>query len=362
MDNKQRIDELLATLQPMSDYKDTFVDHCAQSVPRISTGLLVLDKVLNGGFANELYIMAAETSTGKSAFLMLLAQKIAESGVDVLYFALEMGRDEFVARGISSLSFQHNRDSKNKQLTAANILYWTYDELLGDFTKLAYSQYEQYSEEYFSKYGSHLHIIESGLDGLTVKDIANLAAVFKKRKSNSVVVFVDYLQIIKADPEDRSQSDRKTKMDVVVTTLKTLASQIGMPVVTVSSISRANYSGTIGTSAFKESGDTEYTGGVLIGWNWSGVTDQKDKSKQNEEKVLCKKRGYRKMELGILKYRNSERDSSVHLKYYPAFNYFEEDKDWKSNSASEESDEVWVSDEGMDNLFDSKKRKTVIKA
>ena len=215
-----------------------------------------------------------------------LAQKIAESGVDVLYFALEMGRDEFVARGISSLSFQHNRDSKNKQLTAANILYWTYDELLGDFTKLAYSQYEQYSEEYFSKYGSHLHIIESGLDGLTVKDIANLAAVFKKRKSNSVVVFVDYLQIIKADPEDRSQSDRKTKMDVVVTTLKTLASQIGMPVVTVSSISRANYSGTIGTSAFKESGDTEYTGGVLIGWNWSGVTDQKDKSKQNEEKVL----------------------------------------------------------------------------
>ena len=84
--------------------------------------------------------------------------------------------------------------------------------------------------------------------------------------------------------------------------------------------------------------------------------------KQNEEKVLCKKRGYRKMELGILKYRNSERDSSVHLKYYPAFNYFEEDKDWKSNSASEESDEVWVSDEGMDNLFDSKKRKTVIKA
>lgn len=362
MDNKQRIDELLATLQPMSDYKDTFVDHCAQLVPRISTGLLALDKVLNGGFANELYIMAAETSTGKSAFLMSLAQKIAESGVDVLYFALEMGRDEFVARGISSLSFQHNRDSKNKQLTAANILYWTYDELLGDFTKLAYSQYEQYSEEYFSMYGSHLHIIESGLDGLTVKDIANLAAVFKKRKGKSVVVFVDYLQIIKADPEDRSQSDRKTKMDVVVTTLKTLASQIGMPVVTVSSISRANYSGTIGTSAFKESGDTEYTGGVLIGWNWSGVTDQKDKSKQNEEKVLCKKRGYRKMELGILKYRNSERDSSVHLKYYPAFNYFEEDKDWKSNSASEESDEVWVSDEGMDNLFDSKKRKTVIKA
>lgn len=329
-DYKQRIDELMASVQPMNGYKNTFIDHCRECGPRISTGILAFDKALNGGLANELYIMGAETSTGKSAFLMSIAQKVAEAGTDVLYFALEMGRDEFVARGISMISFEHYRkEEQAKQITAANVLYWIYDTALGDFSKMAYSMYEKYANEYFDRYGSNLHIIESGLSGLTVKDIANVAAMFKEKTGKPVVVFVDYLQIIKADPEDRTQADRKTKTDVSVTTLKTLASQIGMPVVTISSISRGNYQGKIGTAAFKESGDTEYTGGVLIGWNWSGVTDQKDNQKVEEEKKACKERGYRKMVLDVLKYRNSERDSSVHLKYYPAYNFFEEDDGWK---------------------------------
>lgn len=327
MDYKQRVDALMASLQPMNGYKDTFMAHCKDYQPRISTGILALDKALNGGLANELYIMGAETSTGKSAFLMWIAQKVAEIGVDVLYFALEMGRDEFVARGISSISFEHHRkDDAEKQVTAANVLYWTYDETLKDFSKMAYSAYEKYADEYFTRYGAHLHIIESGLSGLTVKDIANVATLYKKQHPDKqVAVFVDYMQIIKADPEDRSQSDRKTKTDVVTTTLKTLASQIGMPVLTISSISRSNYNGKISTSSFKESGDTEYTGGVLIGWNWDGVSDQSNEDNREKEKKICKKRGYRNMSLDVLKYRNSERDTSVHLKYYPAYNYFEED-------------------------------------
>lgn len=328
---KQRIESLMKEIQPMGAYKDAFVVHCKECGPRISTGILAFDKALNGGLANELYIMGAETSTGKSAFLMSIAQKVAESGTDVLYFALEMGRDEFVARGVSAISYEHHREEEQiKPITAANVLYWTYDEILRDFSKMAFSMYEQYADEYFSRYGAHLHILESGLSGLTVKDIANISAMFKQQSGKPVAVFVDYLQIIKADPEDRTQSDRKTKTDVSVTTLKTLASQIGMPVVTISSISRSNYQGKIGTAAFKESGDTEYTGGVLIGWNWTGVTDQKDDKKADDEKKACKERGYRKMTLDVLKYRNSERDSSVHLKYYPAYNFFEEDEGWES--------------------------------
>ena len=158
---KQQIDELMKTVKPMSEYALTFVAHCKECGPRISTGLLAFDKALNGGLANELYIMGAETSTGKSAFLMSIAQKVAEAGTDVLYFALEMGRDEFVARGISAISFEHHRkEDQARQLTAANILYWTYDEALKDFSKMSFSMYEAYSEEYFKRYGSHLHIIE----------------------------------------------------------------------------------------------------------------------------------------------------------------------------------------------------------
>lgn len=336
--NLNKNEQMISMVKPMSDYKNIFVLHCKELKPRISTGIWKFDNILNGGLANELYIMGAETSTGKSAFLMSIAQKVAESGIDVLYFALEMGKDEFVARGISTISYEEHRQEKNQCVTAANILYWQYDHVLKDFAKMPYHQYERYTEEYFRRYGEHLHIIESGLQGLTVKEIANMATLHKKRVGKQIVVFIDYLQIIKADPNDRTQSDRKTKMDVCVTTLKTLASQIGMPVVTISSIGRNNYGDKINTASYKESGDLEYTGGVLLGWDWRGVTDV-NRSKTEEiaaEKAACKQRGYRKMRLSILKYRNAERDSEAFLKYYPAYNYFEEDLDFNAQKKSEE--------------------------
>lgn len=180
---------------------------------------------------SELYIIAAETSTGKSAFLMTLAQNAA--GVDVPYFSLEIGKDEFIARGISKISYEHHKESKNGLfMTAGDILNWKYDTALNEFVRVPYSQYEKYSEEYFNRYGSHLHIIEGGIDGLTARDIANMAAIFKKKSYRPLVVFVDYLQLIRAESDDRSQADRKTKTDVSVTTLKCLASQIGIPVIT----------------------------------------------------------------------------------------------------------------------------------
>lgn len=95
MEEKKNLNEnekMISMVKPMSDYKNTFVLHCKELRPRISTGIWKFDNILNGGLANELYIMGAETSTGKSAFLMSIAQKVAESGIDVLYFALEMGK------------------------------------------------------------------------------------------------------------------------------------------------------------------------------------------------------------------------------------------------------------------------------
>ena len=160
---------------------------------------------------------------------------------------------------------------------------------------------------------------------MTVTDIANVAAIKKRRDpKRKVVVFIDYLQLVKADPDDRSQVERKGKIDAVVTTLKALASQIGMPVLTISSIARAGYKSKVSMESFKESGDTEYTGGILLGWNWDRVSDSKNDEARNAEKAVCEERGFREMTLEILKYRNAARDGAVNFKYYPAYNYVEE--------------------------------------
>lgn len=314
---------------PVGKNEKIFEERCKEDRVRISTGIFSLDISLNGGLADELYIVGAESSSGKSAFLMSVAQNVAETGVDVLYFSLEMKEREFIARGISSISYEHYRKGETGRLvTAADILYWAYDTKQKDFTRVDYSQYEQYKKEYFERYGTHLYIIDDANNNRTVEDIVRTATNFKRDSGRPVAVFIDYLQQIRADPNDRSQSDRKTKMDVCVNELKNLAS-CGMPVVAISSVSRNGYGKEIGTSSFKESGDIEYTGGILIGWNWIGVTDQGDKAKNKEEKERCEERGYRRMRADVLKNRNAERDGSAYLKYYPAYNFFEECKEEK---------------------------------
>lgn len=323
--HRQTAASLIESISPIGTYSDTFRENRKNDTKRLSTGTLSLDIALNGGLANELYILAAETSTGKSAYMMSMAQNLAENGTMVLYYALEMGRDELIARGISTISHSHHlADESAKRYTTGDILHWQYDPKAG-FTKLPYKAYEPYAAEYFTKYGENLYIIESTLDGLTIGQIAGTSAVLKEQHPDKpIVVFVDYMQLTKGDPDDRSQSDRKGKIDAIVTTLKVLASQVGMPVLTMSSVARTSYGSKIGTDSFKESGDTEYTGGVLLGWNWIGVTDAKKVEDQDKEKARCEKRGFRIMMLDIMKYRNGARNMAIYYKYYPAYNYFEE--------------------------------------
>ncbi|WP_022769405.1 DnaB-like helicase C-terminal domain-containing protein [Butyrivibrio sp. NC2007] len=347
-DYSTQIKSFVDNLEPVISKKNPFIDSRFEKSVRISTGWLSMDIALNGGFSNELYILGAETSTGKSALLMNMAQNIAQQDINVLYFSLEMSADEYIARAISSFSFLASIDDSNKRkITPGDVLYWTYDHKEKTFTKLSYETYDEYVDKYFATYGNHLYIVESNISGFSAKDIANICALFKKSHPNEkLVVFIDYLQILKADADDRTQADRKTKMDVSVTVLKTLASQIGMPVITVSSISRSNYNGTISTSSFKESGDTEYTAGVLIGWNWHGVTDTCDKAEIAIEKEACNQRGYRKMVFDVLKYRNSQRDHGVKLIYFPAYSYFFDEYDWHPDFDTSNPFESWDAPSG----------------
>ena len=324
----QRLQELMKTMNtPLDEYKGEFCRRMESSVPRISTGYLELDQILCGGFTNELYILGAQTGTGKSAFMLSMAQNIASKGVKVFYFTLEMGMDELIARGVADQSYmQHLQDPGHAELvTTSDILSHTYDPVIEDFTRIPYSAYEKYTEQYFCQLGGNLHFIEAGVGGLTAKLIANACANYKKSlaPSEQMVVFIDYLQLLRAEPNDRSQSDRKTKTDTSVSILKALASQIGMPVITASSVSRGVYGSRVGTSSYKESGDVEYTGGVLFGWNWNGITD----CNISEDEILrakeqCLRQGYRNVQLDILKARNTASGKTVRFKYYPAYNHF----------------------------------------
>ena len=324
-------------IRSIGGYIDEFITECKEVKPRHSTGFESLDRRLNGGLFNELYILNAETSTGKSAITMAIAQNLAADGVKVLYFALEMSRNEFIARGASAISWEQTKDP-DKAVTAADILYYHFKEEnkargLDPFEKVTYSKYAEYVEEYRRRYAENLYIIERpqirehSADGMASgENIATLVMQFRKQYQNEpVAVFVDYLQIMEG-----KDTDRKTKTDKNISDLKDLCTTEKIPVFTISSIGRSGYKQGADLGNAKESGDIEYTTGVAIGWDWDGVTNWGTKSKEWKRTVKEQKRldreeyGNRLMRMSLLKYRNSERDSQDGLIYYPQYNFFRE--------------------------------------
>lgn len=311
----------------VGDYIPTFIKNRTADRARVSTGILDLDKQLSGGLVDELYILGAQTSLGKSAIALAMAQNIAEQGFNVLYFALEMSIDEIIARGIASISNEHYlQDPSQKRFTTSDILNYRYDNSIRDFVKIPFAAYEKYTYEYQSRFGNNLMIEYRDIDsGTDAKYIANFCARIKKMTGSFPVVFIDYLQLIDPDRSDHAQIDKRNTISTAVTTFKGLASQIGMPVLLISSVNRQGYGKSVALDSYKESGEIEYTGGVVIGLNWLGVSDEENEEKRKAEVEACKERGYRRMALSVLKNRNGERDAQALIKYYPAYNYIEPD-------------------------------------
>ena len=314
-------------IRPVKYRKEGYVADRRKKRKRCSTGLLALDNVLSGGLRNELHIMGAESSTGKSALMISLAQNLAIQNVNALYFSLEMSIDAIITRGVCEISFlAHRKDKRHQQMTTDDILFWKFDTSEKDYVGIPYEVYQEYVEQYFEKYGDYLYVFDYSRTGISARKIEEITERFiKTHPGEKTVVFVDYLQILKADKRDGASSDRKTVMDTAVTILESLACQSGVPVFTASSVSRSQYSSQISTGSMKESGNIEYSAGVLIGYNWIGVNDTKDAERQEREIALCDKRGYRKIEFHILKNRDSKTGGSATLFYYPAYNHFEDE-------------------------------------
>jgi replicative DNA helicase len=81
----------------------------------VKTGIYKLDKFTNGGLKpNQLTILAAATSVGKSAFSIQIADNAAQGGKRVLYVSLEMTAEEIVKeRLLPRYYFQSSASTKD---------------------------------------------------------------------------------------------------------------------------------------------------------------------------------------------------------------------------------------------------------
>ncbi|HLB52003.1 replicative DNA helicase [candidate division WWE3 bacterium RIFCSPHIGHO2_12_FULL_38_15] len=179
----------------------------------VPTGLAGLDKMLSGLQRENLVILAARPSVGKSSFAINIAQFAAVSHkVSVGIFSLEMGRESIVDRMISVQG-----DIDNWRITTGNL-----------------------EQEDFEKYGiaagelSEAPIFIDDTPGIGVMEMRTKARRLQLEHDLGLII-VDYLQLIRG----RNLESRVQEVSEISQALKNLARELKIPVLAVSQLSRA---------------------------------------------------------------------------------------------------------------------------
>lgn len=278
--------------------------------PPLSTGFPALDKALDGGLYEGLYVLGAVSSLGKTAFCMQIADSLAKQGQDVLAFTLEMSAFELMARSISRETFLGDK-SKGRVLakTVRGVLdgrrYASYGPRERRCLEEAKARYAAYAGHIWFREGDH----ETGMEEIRREVRRHIAETGRRP-----VVLLDYLQIVA--PADVHFTD-KQNLDRTVCALKKLSRGEELTILAISSFNRENYNVEATMSAFKESGGIDYSADVLLGLQARGAGSRS--FNLDEEK----RKDPRELELKILKNRTAALGDPVPLRYYPAFSCFE---------------------------------------
>jgi replicative DNA helicase len=312
-------------VEKVDTYLETYIERIQENrkKPIISTGFIQFNKKLGDGVFPGLYCIGGISSLGKTAFTLQLADNIAERGNDVLFFSLEMSKDELISRSLSRQMFLIGKETATKKKTNKYITFGTSTilrmqfgtETMHDFD-LALTKYKDIAKNY--------RIVEGNFD-FGVKEIENEIIRHIEIYGKKPVVFVDYLQVLK----NAGNGNDKQEMDYNVTTLKKISRNFDIPVICVSSFNRTNYATQVSFESFKESGSIEYTADVLIGLQLTVLNEldlATEKQKQEAKALINSKKSSNPREITavILKQRNGKAYERQTFEFFPINNYFEE--------------------------------------
>ena len=296
----------------------------------IPTGTRTLDDLLDGGLYPGLYVMGAISSLGKTTLVLQWADHIAAAGHDVLFFSLEMAREEIMAKSVSRLTYEEtlregSRYTQRDASTARAILSGNVrGEMQRELLAAGVASYRPSA--------ARLFIVE-GMGNVGTEAIRTQVQRHKDLTGRAPVVVVDYLQILA--PYDLRATDKQAA-DRAVLDLKRLSRDFNTPVVAVSSFNRDSYQAPVSFSSFKESGGIEYGSDVVFALQYAGMdydarTDKNPAGRMARVSAIVKAAQakytageFADLELKVLKNRKGRRDT-VSLQFLALFGYFKDD-------------------------------------
>ena len=184
-------------------------------VTGIATGFTDLDYKTSGLQNSDLILIAARPAMGKTSFVLNIAQYAAIHGkVPVAIFSLEMSKDQLVNRMLCSEAMVDSQKIRTGKLEDS------------DWQKVARALGPL----------SEAPIYIDDTPGVTAMEIRAKCRRLKIEKNLGLVV-IDYLQLMQG--RSRGNDSRQQEISEISRSLKILAKEINVPVLTLSQLSRA---------------------------------------------------------------------------------------------------------------------------
>ena len=186
------------------------------AVPGMSTGLIDLDMALTGMRASELILIAARPGMGKTSMaLNILLHAGKHSGKNVVFFSLEMSREQLAVRLIAGEAFVDGKRLSTGKLTDND---W-------EKVSLAAAALQRTT------------ILIEDNPALTVAEMNAKC----RRVDNLGLVVIDYLQLMQsAGGKSYAGENRQQAVADMSRALKIMAKELHVPVLCLSQLSRAN--------------------------------------------------------------------------------------------------------------------------
>ena len=185
-----------------------------KDVVGLPTGYVQLDKLTTGFHPDQLIIIAARPSVGKTAFALNIAQNVAtKQKVPVAIFSLEMGALDLVNRIICA---EGNIDATNLRT--------------GQLTD---SEWDSFALATNVLADAPIYIDDS--PGIKVSEIRAKCRRLKQERADLGLIVIDYLQLI--DGSGRTEN-RQQEVSEISRQLKNLGNELAVPVIALSQLSR----------------------------------------------------------------------------------------------------------------------------
>lgn len=241
----------------------------AGEITGIATGFSELDRMTAGFQRNDLIIVGARPSVGKTAFALNIAQNVAtKSGENIAIFSLEMGAEQLVMR---MLCAEGNIDAQRLRTGTLT------DEDWGKLTMAMGSL-------------SNAGIFIDDTPGVRITDIRSKCRRLKQEHGLGMIL-IDYLQLILGS--GRAGENRQQEVSEISRSLKALARELKVPVIALSQLSRGveqRQDKRPMMSDIRESGSIEQDADVIAFLYRDDYYDRESESKNIIEIIIAKQR------------------------------------------------------------------------